>query len=50
VLTMLVMATTPAFAMVFGYLALGERVRPRLVAAALVTLAGVVLAVLDGSL
>ncbi len=48
VLTMLVMATSPVFAMAFGYLALRERVRSRLVAAALLTLAGVALAVLEG--
>ena len=50
VLTMLIMATTPVFAIAFGFVALGERVRPRLVLAALVTLAGVMLAVLEGAL
>jgi len=50
VLTMLIMATTPVFAIAFGFVALGERVRARLVVAALVTLAGVMLAVLEGSL
>jgi transporter family protein len=50
VLTMLVMATTPVFAIAFGFVALGERVRARLVVAALVTLAGVMLAVLEGVL
>jgi len=49
VLTMLIMATTPVFAIAFGFVALRERARPRLVAAALVTLAGVMLAVLEGS-
>ncbi len=50
VLTMLIMATTPVFAIAFGFVALGERVRARLVVAALVTLAGVMLAVLEGVL
>jgi len=50
VLTMLIMATTPVFAIAFGFVALGERVRARLVVAALVTLAGVLLAVLEGVL
>ena len=50
VLTMLVMATAPVFAIAFGFVVLRERVSLRLVAAALVTLTGVLLAVLGGSL
>ena len=48
VLTMLIMATTPVFTIVFGVAFLRERVAPRLALAALVTVAGVMLAALDG--
>jgi len=48
VLTMLIMATTPVFTIVFGVAFLRERVAPRLALAALVTVAGVMLATLDG--
>jgi drug/metabolite transporter (DMT)-like permease len=50
VLTMLVMATTPLFTMALGAGLLRERVGARLLAAALVTMSGVALAVLDGAL
>lgn len=48
VLTMLIMATTPVFAIVFGVAFLRERVGLRLALAALVTVAGVMLAAADG--
>jgi drug/metabolite transporter (DMT)-like permease len=48
VLTMLIMATTPIFTIVFGVVFLRERVGLRLVLAAVVTVAGVMLAALDG--
>jgi drug/metabolite transporter (DMT)-like permease len=48
--TMLVMATSPVFAIAFGFVVLRERVSLRLVAAALVTLGGVLLAVSEGLL
>jgi len=48
VLTMLIMATTPVFTIVFGVAFLRERVGLRLALAALVTVAGVMLAALDG--
>ena len=48
VLTMLIMATTPIFTIVFGVAFLRERVAPRLVFAAVVTVCGVMLAALDG--
>ncbi len=47
-LTMLIMATTPVFSIVFGVVLLRERPGPRLVLAAAVTMAGVLLAVADG--
>ena len=47
-LTMLIMATTPIFTIVFGVAFLRERVGLRLTLAALVTVAGVMLAALDG--
>lgn len=50
VLTMLIMATTPLFTMALGTTLLRERVGVRLLAAALVTMSGVALAVLDGAL
>jgi drug/metabolite transporter (DMT)-like permease len=48
VLTMLIMATTPIFTMVLGVAFLRERVGLRLALAAVVTVAGVMLAALDG--
>ena len=48
VLTMLIMATTPIFTMVLGVAFLRERVGLRLACAAVVTVAGVMLAALDG--
>jgi drug/metabolite transporter (DMT)-like permease len=48
VLTMLIMATTPIFTMAFGVAFLRERVGLRLALAAVVTVAGVMLAALDG--
>ena len=48
VLTMLIMATTPVFTIVFGFAFLRERVAPRLALAAVVTVVGVMLAALDG--
>jgi drug/metabolite transporter (DMT)-like permease len=48
VLTMLIMATTPIFTLVFGVAFLRERVGLRLALAAVVTVAGVMLAALDG--
>ncbi len=48
VLTTLVMAASPVFAIAFGFVALRERVSLRLVAAALLTLGGVILAVSEG--
>ena len=48
VLTMLIMATTPVFTIVLGVAFLRERVGLRLALAALVTVAGVMLAALDG--
>ena len=50
VLTTLVMAASPVFAIAFGFVALRERVGLRLVAAALLTLGGVLLAVSEGLL
>jgi drug/metabolite transporter (DMT)-like permease len=47
-LTMLIMATTPVFSIVFGVVLLRERPSPRLAFAAAVTVAGVLLATLDG--
>lgn len=47
-LTMLVMATTPIFTIVFGVVFLRERIGPRLALAAVATVAGVMLAALDG--
>ncbi len=47
-LTMLIMATTPVFSIVFGVVLLRERPSPRLVLAAVVTVAGVLLATVDG--
>ena len=47
-LTMLIMATTPVFSIVFGFVLLHERPRPRLTFAAVVTVVGVLLATLDG--
>ena len=49
-LTMLIMATTPAFSIVFGVVLLHERPSPRLALAAAVTVVGVLLATLDGRL
>jgi len=48
VLTVLIMATTPVFALVFGVAFLRERVGLRLVLAAAVTVIGVMLAAIDG--
>jgi drug/metabolite transporter (DMT)-like permease len=48
VLTMLIMATTPIFTMALGAVFLHERVRLRLALAAVVTVAGVMLAASDG--
>ncbi len=48
VLTMLIMATAPVFSIVFGVVFLRERVGLRLGLAAAVTLAGVLIATLDG--
>ena len=48
VLTMLIMATTPIFTMLFGVAFLRERVGLRLACAAIVTVVGVMLAALDG--
>jgi len=48
VLTMLIMATTPIFTMVFGVAFLRERVGLRLAIAAVITVCGVMLAALDG--
>jgi drug/metabolite transporter (DMT)-like permease len=48
VLTMLIMATTPVFSIVFGLVLLRERPGLRLTLAALVTVAGVLLAAADG--
>jgi drug/metabolite transporter (DMT)-like permease len=48
VLTMLIMATTPIFTIVFGVVFLHERVGLRLAFAAVVTVAGVMLAAFDG--
>lgn len=48
VLTMLIMATTPIFTLVFGVAFLRERVGLRLALAAVVTVCGVMLAALDG--
>ena len=47
-LTMLIMATTPVFSIVFGVILLRERPSPRLAFAAAVTVVGVLLATLDG--
>ena len=48
VLTMLIMATTPIFTIVFGVAVLRERFRLRLTLAAVITVAGVMIAALDG--
>jgi drug/metabolite transporter (DMT)-like permease len=48
VLTMLIMATTPIFTIVFGVAVLHERFRLRLTLAAVITVAGVMIAALDG--
>ena len=48
VLTMLIMATTPVFSIVLGVVFLRERPGPRLTLAAAVTVAGVLIATLDG--
>jgi drug/metabolite transporter (DMT)-like permease len=48
VLAMLIMATTPVFSIVFGVVFLRERPGLRLTLAAAVTVAGVLIAVLDG--
>jgi drug/metabolite transporter (DMT)-like permease len=48
VLTMLIMATTPVFSIVFGVVFLRERPGVRLTLAAAVTVAGVLVATLDG--
>ena len=48
VLTMLIMATTPLFTIVFGVAVLRERFRLRLTLAAVITVAGVMIAALDG--
>lgn len=48
VLAMLIMATTPVFSIVFGVVFLRERPGVRLVLAAAVTVAGVLIATLDG--
>jgi drug/metabolite transporter (DMT)-like permease len=50
VLTMLIMATTPVFTIAFGVAFLRERIGARLALAAAVTMAGVLLATLDGAL
>lgn len=50
VLTMLIMATTPVFTIGFGVAFLRERIGVRLALAAAVTMAGVLLATLDGAL
>jgi transporter family protein len=50
VLTMLIMAASPVFAITIGFAVLRERVGVRLVSAALITLAGVALAVSEGLL
>ncbi len=47
-LTMLIMATAPVFSIIFGFVLLRERPRPRLALAAAVTVVGVLLATLDG--
>jgi drug/metabolite transporter (DMT)-like permease len=47
-LTMLIMATTPVFSIAFGVVLLRERPSPRLAFAATITVAGVLLATLDG--
>ena len=47
-LTMLIMATTPVFSIVFGVVLLHERPSPRLAFAAAVTVVGVLLATFDG--
>ena len=47
-LTMLIMATTPVFSIVFGFVLLHERPSPRLAFAAAVTVVGVLLATFDG--
>ena len=46
---MLIMATTPVFSIVFGVVLLRERLGPRLALAAVVTVAGVLLATVDGA-
>ncbi|NLE23287.1 MAG: EamA family transporter, partial [Actinobacteria bacterium] len=48
VLAMLIMATTPVFSIVFGVVFLRERPGLRLTVAAVVTVAGVLVATLDG--
>jgi len=48
VLAMLIMATTPVFSIVFGVVFLRERPGLRLTLAAAVTVAGVLIATLDG--
>ena len=48
VLAMLIMATTPVFSIVFGVVFLRERPGLRLTLAAVVTVAGVLIATLDG--
>jgi drug/metabolite transporter (DMT)-like permease len=48
VLAMLIMATTPVFSIVFGVVLLRERPGVRLTLAAAVTVAGVLIATLDG--
>jgi drug/metabolite transporter (DMT)-like permease len=48
VLAMLIMATTPVFSIVFGVVFLRERPGVRLTLAAIVTVAGVLIATLDG--
>ncbi len=48
VLAMLIMATTPVFSIVFGVVLLRERPGLRLTLAAVVTVAGVLIATLDG--
>ncbi len=48
VLTMLIMATTPVFSIVLGVVFLRERPGPRLTLAAAITVAGVLIATLDG--
>ena len=49
-LTMLIMATTPVFSIVFGVVLLRERPSSRLAFAAAITVVGVLLATLDGRL